>query len=578
MDDFAAMVATLLVGATGIFLASKNLRVTGGASAELVLKNIDDIAQWQAEHPELIAPEGTVIDFMGRRYPVASEAHPYITRLNEMGFATLHCELGKQGVRAHALLAMPPAVASRLSQALQTKSDLFVHWGLQNSQLLHLKQPWGSVRAMAFPQHPMPVVNGNIEPDNVYDSEDDVYPSDDEWESEVALNPKVAVALPRSEYALVFIADLVWGRPTHLYDTISKLVELETEPPRQYYQSTCPICLDEIDCQAQPNRCRRLMCTRASKRVLPTVLEGVPVLEACSTADLLEELKNVEDEAVVVLACGHAIHTECLTGLIKNSKTNKCPSCHHVIVKGEITRGVDYMTNAQRIDQDAALAARLQEDETVGGTPNNIVRIRDIGALALWQAMHPELMTMEEPDEEGLVRPYISRLNMLGIVTTDDFAAGGNGCRAYAVLVMPESKAKKLSKSLGQMDGLFSQWGGHLELLKLGNRMIMELNPLPKEIFKNVLERINPSDGDTLDVSAIPRRDCTCVMAVDMVWGRPTHLFEKIIEIVQRKSAPSPGSHDSPPLRRSQTAGSNVQGIPSESERSEAFRHEPQQP
>jgi hypothetical protein len=29
---------------------------------------------------------------------------------------------------------------------------------------------------------------------------------------------------------------------------------------------------------------------------------------------------------------------------------------------------------------------------------------------------------------------------------------------------MPESKAKKLSKSLMGMDGLFSQWGGHLEL------------------------------------------------------------------------------------------------------------------
>jgi hypothetical protein len=80
--------------------------------------------------------------------------------------------------------------------------------------------------------------------------------------------------------------------------------------------------------------------------------------------------------------CGHANpYGNVWTDWIKNQQVSFRAIDDNVIVKGEITRGG--LFNPQRIDQDAALAARLQEDETAGGYPNNIVRIRDIGALAL---------------------------------------------------------------------------------------------------------------------------------------------------------------------------------------------------
>jgi hypothetical protein len=163
--------------------------------------------------------------------------------------------------------------------------------------------------------------------DSVYDSEDDVYPSDDEWESEVALNQGCSHVACRVRTRLHYGKQYGADPPT---TTPSQARGIGTRPLDNTTKARVQICLDEIDCQAQPN-------------ALQTVLELAKAYrfrrfwKSCTGHVRQLIFGRPWDGAVVVLACGHNPY-RCLTGLIKNSKPTSVLR-HHVIVQGEITAG-----------------------------------------------------------------------------------------------------------------------------------------------------------------------------------------------------------------------------------------------
>jgi hypothetical protein len=160
--------------------------------------------------------------------------------------------------------------------------------------------------------------------------------------------------------------------------------------------------------------------------------------------------------------------------------------------------------------------------------------------------MHPELMTMEEPDEEGLVRPA-SRLNIVRDSHYGRFAAGGNGCEHMQLLIVAESKARNSRNLLVRWTDCSAN-GEALGAFRA--QRMMELNPLQKK-YSNVLERIQSIRRVPWMFSAIPRQDCTCVISCEH-GGGVSHT--KDLEIVN-PSDRTRRSHDSPGRPNS---GSNV--------------------
>jgi hypothetical protein len=169
----------------------------GGAN----VGTVEDIANWQAQHPELIE------DF--DENDNIEEASRQMNRLNKLGIVTTtYFALGSPSQRAYAVLMLSPTMAEKWERALPASDGIFFVIGSNSDTYIELKKGgWRGYSHMA-----VPVADLDEDFKNFKTFAASFNPVDD-----AVKNGDLQYD---NDYVVAQVIDMRWNRPTYLFDAI----------------------------------------------------------------------------------------------------------------------------------------------------------------------------------------------------------------------------------------------------------------------------------------------------------------------------------------------------------------------